>query len=130
MESAMEIVVGLLIAAMIVFAVGSALREVRLYRISLKGDIQYLVSKRRRNRRLLISTVLLSEAILLFLGIFILEFPNPVAGLLYWLPPFGLIVWMVFLGMRDFQETSKDVDVIFREASDVILKKVRQKEDV
>ena len=119
----MDAVIGLLITGMVVFAVSSAVLEIKAYRKYLGGDKQYLVSKRRRNRRVLVSIVLIAESALLFLGIFLLTFKNPSHALIYWIVPTGLIFWLVYLGMRDFQETSRDLDVIVREASDVILKK-------
>jgi hypothetical protein len=120
-----DAVVLLLIAGMIVFAVWSAIREIQAYQKYLKGDRQYLVSKKRRNRRVLISGVLILEAILLSLGIFLLTFKDPSLALIYWIAPTGLIIWLVYLGMRDFQETSRDLDVIVREASNVILTKTQ-----
>ena len=122
----MKIVVGLLIAGMVIFAFWSALREIRLYRNYLEGDREYLVSRKRRNRRVLISGVLILEAVYLFLGFYIFSFPNPFQALFFWIPPLMLIVWLVYLGMKDFRETSRDIDVIFREASDVILKKKQE----
>jgi len=120
-----DAIVLLLIAGMIVFAVWSAIREIQAYRKYLKGDKQYLVSKKRPNRRVLIAGVLIIEALLLSLGIFVLTFKNPSAALIYWIAPTALIIWLVYLGMRDFQETSHDLDVIVRETSDVILKKAQ-----
>jgi hypothetical protein len=125
-KTSMEIVVGLLIAGMIIFAFWSALREIRLYRNYLEGNTEYLVSKQRRNRRVLISAILILEAVLLFLGFYILSFANPFQALFFWLPPLMLIVWLIYLVMKDFRETSHDIDVIFREASDVILKKKQE----
>jgi hypothetical protein len=122
-----DAVILLLIAGMIVFAVWSAIREIQAYRKYLKGDRQYLVSKKRRNRRVLIAGVLILEAALLSLGVFVLTFKNPSAALIYWVAPTVLIIWLVYLGMRDFQETSHDLDVIVREASDVILKKANER---
>jgi hypothetical protein len=122
-----DAVILLLIAGMIVFAVWSAIREIQAYRKYLKGDRQYLVSKKRRNRRVLIAGVLILEAALLSLGVFVLTFKNPSAALIYWIAPTVLIIWLVYLGMRDFQETSHDLDVIVREASDVILKKANER---
>ena len=118
-----DVVVLLLIAGMVVFAIWSAIREIKAYRKCLKGHRQYLVSKKRRNRRVLISAVLILEAVFLSFGIFILKFKNPSEALIYWIAPTALIIWLVYLGMRDFRETSHDLDVIVREASDVILKK-------
>jgi hypothetical protein len=122
----LKIVVGLVIAGMIIFALGSAIREVRLYRNYLEGNKEYLVSKQRRNRRILIAAVLILEATLLFLGIYVLSFADPFQSLFFLIPPLTLIVWLVYLGMKDFRETSRDIDVIFREASDVILKKKQE----
>jgi hypothetical protein len=123
----MEIVVGLLIAGMIVFAIWSGFREIQLYRRYLRGETQYLVSRRRRNRRVLIALVLLVESAFLFYGIYILKFTDPLQALLFWIPPLILIIALVYLGMRDFQETSRDIDVIYREASDVIVKKIKER---
>jgi hypothetical protein len=122
----MEIIVGLLITSMLVFAVWSAAREIKAYRSYIHGEKQYLVSKKRRNRRVLVAALLIVEASLLFFGIYVLSFTNPLQALLFWILPLGLIVWLVYLGMKDFQETSRDIDVIFREASDVILKKQKE----
>jgi hypothetical protein len=119
----MEIVVGLVIAGMIVFAIWSALREVRLYRNYLHGNREYLVSRRRRNRRLLIAALLILEAGLLTAGIFVIQITDPIKALLFWTPPLLLIVWLVYLGLSDFRETSRDIDLIVRETADVILKK-------
>jgi hypothetical protein len=118
-----KLIVALLIAGMILFAVFSAAREIKAYRKYLGGEKEYLVSKKRRNRRILIAAVLIAEAILLFLGIFALEFQTPMQMLIYWIVPTLLILWLVYLGMQDFRETSHDLDVIVRETSDVILKK-------
>jgi hypothetical protein len=119
----MEIVVGLLIAGMIVFAVWSASREIKLYKNYLLGDPQYLVSKQRRNRRVFIAALLILEAAFLFTGVFLLSFPDPLRSLIFWAPPLVLILCLVYLGLKDFRETSRDLDVIVREATDVILKK-------
>ncbi len=122
----MEIIVGLLIVGMIVFAVWSACREIKLYRNYLHGNKEYLVSKQRRNRRVLIAAVLIVEAVLLFVGIYIVSFAKPTGALIFWTPPLVLILWLVFLGMKDFRETSRDIDVIVRETSDVILRRQNQ----
>jgi hypothetical protein len=119
----LNIVVALLIAGMIAFAVWSGIREIKVYRKYLSGQKEYLVSKKRRNRRVLIAIVLIAEAVLLFLGIYVLAFEKPFQMLVYWIAPTLLIVYLVYLGMQDFRETSRDLDVIVRESSDVILKK-------
>jgi len=108
---------------MFLFAIWSAVREIKAYRKYLGGEKQYLVSKRRRNRRVLISFLLIVEATLLLLGIYVIKFQKPEQMLVYWIPPTALIFCLVYLGMQDFRETSHDLDVIVREASDVILKK-------
>jgi hypothetical protein len=121
----MQIVVGLLIAGMVLFAGWSAQREIKLYRSYLQGNKHYLISKRRRNRRLMISMILLIEAALLCAGSFLLSFASPVQSLTFWIPQLALILILIYLGMKDFRETSRDIDVIVREASEVFLKKER-----
>src|SRR5688500_15573038 len=105
----MKIVVGVLIACMVTFAVWSAAREISAYNQYLKGSREYLISKKRRNRRLLIAFILIAEALLLFLGIFLIEFADPIQALLFWLPPLALILLLVYLGLRDFKQTSRDL---------------------
>ena len=122
----MKIVVGALIAGMVLFAIGSAVREIKLYKNHLQGRGEFLVSKHRRNRRLFIAFVLLLEAAFLFCGVFLLNFTTPISALLFWIPPLFLIVFLVSLGLKDLRETSRDIDVIVRETSDVILKKHHQ----
>ncbi|HMD79791.1 MAG TPA: hypothetical protein VKE92_00700 [Anaerolineales bacterium] len=119
----MQIVVALVIAGMTVFAVWSAFREIKLYRNYLHGNPEYLISRRRRNRRLIIAGLLILEAGFLFAGIFILSFSDPLKALTFWISPLLLIIWLVYLGLNDFRETSRDIDMIIRETSDVILKK-------
>jgi hypothetical protein len=119
----MQMIVSLVIAGMTIFAVWSAYREIKLYRNYLQGNPEYLVSRRRRNRRLLIAALLIVEACLLSAGIFLISFSDPVKSLVFWTPPLLLIFWLVYLGLSDFRETSRDIDLIVRETSDVILKK-------
>src|SRR5688572_10545371 len=114
----MKVIIGLLIACMVIFAVWSAAREISAYNKYLKGSREYLVSKKRRNRRLLIAFILIAEAILLFWGIFLVEFADPIQALLFWLPPLALIPLLVYLGLRDFKQTSRELDVIVREAAE------------
>jgi len=120
----MHLFVGFVVAAMVLFAIGSAVREIGIYRRSVRGELNYLVSKQRRNRRLMVSFLLLLEAVLLFLGIFVFSLHEPLKALLYWTPPLFLIGLLVYLSILDFRETSRDVDRIFKEASETILKKV------
>jgi hypothetical protein len=119
----MEIVVGFVIPGMVLFAILSASREIRVYNSYLRGNKEYLVSKKRKNRRILIAALLILEALFLFSGFFILRFPDPVRSLTFWILPLMLIILLVYLGIRDFRETSRDLDIIVREATDVILKK-------
>jgi uncharacterized membrane protein YbhN (UPF0104 family) len=121
----MEWIASLIIVGMIAFAGWSGGREVILYKKYLKGETQYLVSKRRKKRRLLISFLLVAESALLFCGFFVLKFSQPATALLFWFPPLLLIVLLVYLSVLDFRETSRDIDRIFKEASDTILKKIQ-----
>jgi len=82
-----------------------------------------IATERRRNRRLIIAGLLILEAGFLFAGIFILSFSDPLKALTFWISPLLLIIWLVYLGLNDFRETSRDIDMIIRETSDVILKK-------
>jgi len=123
----MELIVGLVIAAITGFAIISAAREIVLYRRAVQGEVYYLVSKQRRNRRLRISAVLLIEAVFLFLGFFVLDFSSPGMTLLFWLPPLLLIGVVVNLTVQDFRETSHDLDQIVRESLETILRKAREK---
>lgn len=122
----MGILAALVIAGMILFAVGTGIREISLYRKSLKGDVQYLVSRQRRNRRLLISFLLLAEAALLLAGLFFLTFEQPGPALLFWIPPLLLIVWIVYLSVADLRETSRDIDRILNDATEAALKKAKE----
>ena len=108
-------IVGLLAIAMAVFAIGSAIREVRLYRKALKGEIQFLISRSRMVRRILISLILLTESGFLIFGFFFFHPQKPGFELLFWVPPLILIFALLFLTFRDLYETSRDVDRIFRE---------------
>ena len=119
----MQIVVALLLAGMVIFAVWSSVREIKAYRHYLKGSREYLISRQRRNRRLFIAFLLILEAAMLFLGIYVLNFTDPVQALVYWLPPLIIIFWMMYLGIRDFRQTSKDLDVIVREAAEDFYKR-------
>jgi hypothetical protein len=118
----MHFFVALLIAGMMIFGIVSAIREISVYRQALKGELQYLVSRKRLTRRLLVSFLLLLEATFLLLGFFLLSFENPLQNLLFWIPPLVLILVIVFLGILDFRETSRDLNRIMREAASETLK--------
>lgn len=122
----MGILAALVISGMVLFAVATGIREIHLYRKYLKGDVQYLVSRNRRNRRLLISILLLVEASLLIAGLFFLHFETPGPALLFWIPPLVLIVWIVYLSLADLRETSRDIDRILSDATEAALKKARE----
>ena len=118
--------VSLIIAGMVLFAMISGAREILLYRSALRGDTQFLISKRRLRRRLLVSLVLILEGALLLLGFFILAFDSPFEVLLFWALPLLLIVLLVYLSVLDFRETSRHIDRIFLEASESIRAKIKQ----
>ena len=122
----MNWLIGILICGLVVFSVGSAVREIRLYRRAERGEIQYLVSRQRRNRRLIVSLLLLIEAGLLHLGSFVLAFRSPHIALLYWIPALLLMMVVIALGFRDLRETRRDIDRIFHEAARSALKSVDQ----
>lgn len=120
----MNLLVVLLITGMGVFAIATAFRETLQYNRALKGDLEYLVSKQRRNRRLLISFLLLLEALFLFLGFFVIKSGGNAVELLFWLAPVFLVVMIVHLSLQDWKETRRDVDRIFKEAYRTALNKI------
>ena len=122
----MDLTVGLIIAGMLLFALISAIREILLYQSALRGNTQFLVSKRRLQRRLFVSVVLILEAVLLYLGFFALTLDSPFAALLFWTPPMLLIGLLLYLSIVDYRETSRDIDRIFLEASNTIREKIKQ----
>ena len=122
----MNALIVLLVAAMGGFAIVSAIREIRLYRKALKGDELYLVSRRRRNRRLLISLLLLSEAITLAIGFFFFTAETPFQELLFWIFPLLIILILIRLSLQDFRETSRDIDIIFKEARNSAMKSLKK----
>lgn len=126
----MDLLVVPIIVAMILFASVSAFREVLIYQQALKGELQYLVSKRRLTRRLLISAVLIAEAVLLSCGFFLLP-PGQSASqaLLFWMVPLLLIVALVYLSLQDFHETSRDIDRIFKEAKQTAAEVIEKRKD-
>lgn len=122
----MHFAVPLLIAAMILFAVFTAIRESNQYQKALKGEIEYLVSRKRRNRRMWISAILLLEAALLYLGFFRLNSMKPWLALAFWLTPILLIGLLVHLSLLDLRETRRDIDRIYQEAYRSALKKIEK----
>ena len=120
----MDWLIGVLIFCLVVFSLASAVREIRIYRRAANGDVQYLVSRSRRNRRLLVSALLLVESVLLYLGTFVLSLRAPGAALLYWLSALVLMMIVIALAFRDLREMRRDIDRIFHEAARSALKNV------
>lgn len=122
----MNWLISMLVGGLVAFSLGSAAKEIRLYRRAVRGEIQYLVSRARRNRRLLIAAFLLVEALLLFFGTFVLSLKNPGWTLLYWTPGLLLMIVVMLLAFQDFRETRRDMDRIFREAVQSAIKNVEK----
>lgn len=122
----MHFTIPLLIAAMILFAIFTAVRESNQYQKALKGEIEYLVSRKRRNRRMWISTILLLEAALLYFGFFRLNFMLPWQALMFWCTPIVLIGLLVHLSFLDLRETRRDIDRIYQEAYRTALSKIEK----
>jgi hypothetical protein len=120
----MNLLVVPVIAGMVVFALASAFRETVQYNRALRGDLQYLISKQRRNRRLLISFLLLLEAVFLFLGFFVIKAGGNPFVLLFWLAPMFVVGVVVHLSFQDWKETRRDVDRIFKDAYSTALKRI------
>ena len=125
----MLILVGLMIAVMVLFAAFTARSEILLYRKAVKGEVKFLVSAKRRNRRLLISAILVLEAAFLFLGFFVLNGQTPLQALLFWLPPMLLILVLIWLGLSDLKETRKNIDRILVETCLNALQKARNRKE-
>lgn len=113
----MSIAAGIIIGLMLVFASISAFREIKLYRKALAGKVQYLISKSRLARRLTVSGLLFVESIYFIIGFYLLDLSDPFQSLLFWTPALILILLVVYLGMRDFRETRRDIDKILLEAA-------------
>ena len=122
----MSIAAGIIIVLMLVFASVTAVREIKLYRKALTGNIQYLISKSRLARRLTVSGLLFVETIFFVIGFYVLNLSDPLHSLLFWTPALILILLVVYLGMRDFRETRRDIDKILLEASRT---SIREKKD-
>lgn len=120
----MDWLIGVLVFCLVVFSLASAVREIRIYRRAANGDVQYLVSRSRRNRRLLVSALLLIESGLLYLGTFVFPLRAPGAALLYWLSALVLMMIVIALAFRDLREMRRDIDRIFHEAARSALKNV------
>src|ERR687885_47269 len=114
----MHLFAGFLIVAIIAFSVYSALREISVYNKARKGERLFLVSRKRLQRRLIISGVLLIVAFFLLLGFFVVAPKTPGQTLVVWIPPLLLILIVVYLSIQDFRETSRDLDRILRDSTD------------
>ncbi len=118
------IIVSCIILLMLGFALYTAYREILLYRKALKGEVRLLVSKSRLLRRLIVSGLLIVESIFLGMGFFVLKL-TPHQSLIFWISALGLILVVIYLAMRDFRETQRDIDKIFMEATRSAIKKER-----
>jgi membrane protein required for beta-lactamase induction len=118
----MSIAAGIIIVLMLIFASYTAIREIALYRKALTGKVQYLISKSRLARRLTVSCLLFVESIFFVIGFFVLNLSDPLQSLLFWTPALILILLVVYLGMRDFRETRRDIDKILLEAARTSIK--------
>jgi hypothetical protein len=110
------ILVSCIVLVMLGFAFYTAIREISLYRKALKGEIHFLISKSRLKRRLIVSALLVVESALLVMGYFVLKL-SPGQSLLFWIFALILIFLVIFLAMRDFHQTRKDIDKIFLESA-------------
>ncbi|HEY7162418.1 MAG TPA: hypothetical protein VH815_14220 [Acidobacteriota bacterium] len=122
----MSIAAGIIIVLMLLFAFVTAFREIKLYRKALSGKVQYLISKSRLARRLTVSGLLFVESIFFIAGFYLLNLADPFQSLLFWTPALFLILLVVYLGMKDFRETRRDIDKILLEAAHTA---VRQKKE-
>jgi uncharacterized membrane protein YjfL (UPF0719 family) len=124
----MSIAAGIIIVLMLVFASITAFREIKLYRKALAGKVQYLISKSRLARRLTVSGLLFVESIFLVIGFYVLHLSDPLQSLLFWTPALILILLVVYLGMKDFRETRRDIDKILVEAVRSSIQKAKKEE--
>lgn len=113
----MSIAAGIIISLMLVVAAITAFREIKLYRKALTGKVQYLISKSRLARRLTVSGLLFVESIFFIIGFYVLNLSDPVQSLLFWTPALILILLVVYLAMKDFRQTRRDIDKILLEAA-------------
>lgn len=113
----MSIAAGIIIVLMLGFASVTAFREIKLYRKALTGKVQYLISKSRLARRLTVSGLLFVESIFFIIGFYLLNLSGPLQSLLFWTPALILILLVVYLGMKDFRETRRDIDKILLEVA-------------
>ena len=119
------ILVSCIILLMLGFALFTAYREILLYRKALKGEVRLLISKSRLLRRLVVSGILITESIFLGMGFFVLKL-TPFQSLIFWIPALALILIVIYLAMRDFRETRRDIDKIFLEATQAAIKKAAE----
>ncbi|HSE40533.1 MAG TPA: hypothetical protein VLH08_07170 [Acidobacteriota bacterium] len=119
------ILVSCIVLMMLGFALYTAIHEISLYRKALKGEIQFLVSKSRLLRRLIVSALLILESAFVVLGYYVLKL-TPLQSLLFWSPALLLILIVVYLAMRDYRETRRDIDRILLEATHAAIAKAAQ----
>lgn len=126
----MSVALGIIITLMLAFAILTAVREIVLYRKALKGRVLFLISKSRLARRLTVSGLLIAESVFFTIGFFILDLTNPIQSLLFWAPALLLILLVVYLAMRDFRETRRDIDKILLEAAHSAIQKAQREKKV
>jgi len=122
----MHLFSGFVIFAIVSFSLFSGFREISVYRKARRGEPLLLVSRIRLRRRLMISGLLLIISCFLFVGFFLLSSAAPLLNLAIWIPPLILISLVVYLGIQDFRETSKDLDRILRDSTDIARKKIKE----
>ena len=122
----MHLFSGFVIFAIVSFSLFSGFREISVYRKARRGEPLLLVSRIRLRRRLMISGLLLIISCFLFVGFFLLSSAAPLLNLVIWIPPLILISLVVYLGIQDFRETSKDLDRILRDSTDIARKKIKE----
>lgn len=125
----MHLFAGILILAIIAFSVYSGLREISVYNRARKGQRLFLVSRKRLQRRLIISAMLLIVSFFLLLGFFVATPITPGETLAIWIPPLLLVLIVVYLSIQDFRETSKDLDRILRDATDAAREKIKERSE-
>ena len=119
------ILVSCIVFMMLGFALYTAIREISQYRKALKGEIQFLVSKSRLMRRLIVSALLILESAFVMLGYFVLKL-TPLQSLIFWSPALLLILIVVYLAMRDYRESRRDIDRILLESTHAAIAKAAQ----
>ena len=83
-------------------SVAMALRTLLRHRKSLRGELGPIPVHRFTKRRLIMSGVLAAVAVMLFLGVCVIDFTrSPRAFTWFWLAVLGLLVWLLGLALFD-----------------------------